>query len=235
MAEFPTTQWSLVLALKGADSLRCSEALSALCGAYWYPLYAFARRRGYPHEEAADLTQAFFLQLIEKETFQQADAALGRLRSFLLTSFRNFLANVHDHGRALKRGGTWLRVEFDPAALANRYDRAQPNVDDPERVYLRQWALTVLSRAMEALKAQETERGRSREFEQLSPLLTGDASAQGYRHAAAALGKSEGALRVELHRLRRRFARVLRQEVAATVASSGDVDEELRALLEVLA
>jgi RNA polymerase sigma factor (sigma-70 family) len=235
MAEFPTTQWSLVLAIKGADALRCSEALGALCEAYWYPLYAFARRRGHPHDEASDLTQAFFLQLIEKNILQHADAALGRLRSFLLTSFKNFLANVHDHGRALKRGGRWRQVEFDPAVLADRYDRARPDAGDPERMYQRQWALTVLARAMDALKVQEAARGRRREFEQLSALLIGEAPQYGYRHAAAALGKSEGAVRVELHRLRKRFSTRLRQEVAATVASTGDVDEELRVLLEVLA
>jgi RNA polymerase sigma factor (sigma-70 family) len=233
--EFPTTRWSVVLALKSTDPLRCREALGFLCEAYWYPLYVFARRRGQPHEEAADLTQAFFLQLLEKDTLQRADAARGRLRSFLLGSFKNFLANVHDHRGAQKRGGRWLRVEIDAAVLGERYDRAQPDPNNPERAYQRQWALTVVTRAMDRLKTDERARGRGADFDQLSVLLTDDAPQHGYRHAADALGKSEGAVRVEVHRLRKRFATKLRQEVAATVASSDDVEEELRALLDALA
>jgi RNA polymerase sigma factor (sigma-70 family) len=233
--EFPTTRWSVVLALKSTDPLQCREALSVLCEAYWYPLYVFARRRGHPHEEAADLTQAFFLQLLEKDTLQRADATRGRLRSFLLGSFKNFAANVHDHREAQKRGGRWLRVEIDAAVLGDRYDRAQPDHHNPERAYQRQWALTVVTRAMEMLQTDEVARGRGRGFDQLSALLTGDASHHGYRHAAEALGKSEGAVRVEVHRLRKRFATKLREEVAATVASSDDVEEELRALLDMLA
>ena len=228
-----TTNWTLILKAEAADSEVRRGALAGLCDAYWYPLYAFARRRGASHDDAADLTQAFFVHLIDKHALSGLDREHVRFRPYLLASFKHFEADAGDRRTALKRGGGFVRVTFDPSVLEPRYAAMVSDREDPERLFERQWALTLLTRARERLRASYVEGGRARDFEVLAPaLLPGERVA--IASLAAALGIGEGAVRVALHRFRRRFGTALREEVAATVGDPGHVEPELRYLLGVL-
>jgi RNA polymerase sigma-70 factor (ECF subfamily) len=209
--------------------------MAELCEAYWYPLYAFARRRGSSHEDAADLTQAFFVHLIDKHALRGLDPALVKFRPYLLASFKNFECDMRDRTTALKRGGDRVRVTFDPAVLERRYTAVACSDEDPEQLYARQWALTLLERARERLRLAYVSANKTREFDALGPHLVSSAGANAGRDVAQALGVSEGAARVALHRLRRRFAAELRAEVARTVDGPDQVEAELRFLLTVLA
>jgi RNA polymerase sigma factor (sigma-70 family) len=203
------------------------EALTTLCETYWYPLYAFLRSRGHQPETAEDLTQAFFARLIEKHSLQRADPARGRFRSFLLTSLIHFAANEHDRQIARKRGGKSpvLTLEFE--AAEGRF-QLEPSTDEtPERIFDRRWALTLLDRVIANLRTEMIRRGKQSSFEALKPYLTGDAPQLSYAETAAALGISEAAVKVAVHRLRRRFRDVLREEIAQTVSSPEDVEDEL--------
>jgi RNA polymerase sigma factor (sigma-70 family) len=230
---FSTTNWSLILRVDASASQVRQAALAELCQAYWYPLYSFARRRGSDHDDASDLTQAFFVHLIEKHALRGVAPTQGRFRSFLLASFKHFQSDARDRLHALKRGGGLIEIPWDAEVLETRYRAARSSVDDPEKLFDRQWALTLLERARARLRADYVGDAKTRDFEVMLPYLTQHGE-RGRQELAAALGTTEGAARVAIHRFKRRFGAALRAEVASTVSDSEQVDSELRFLLEAL-
>jgi RNA polymerase sigma-70 factor (ECF subfamily) len=231
---FPTTAWSVVSKARLGLSAESRSALAELCEAYWQPLYVYARRRGQGADEARDLTQGYFAVLLEKDYLGDVRPREGRFRAFLLASFRNFLSKERDRSRALKRGGGAVPLSID-AARAEAWHAAEPvESRTPEAVFERRWALTVLERALDRLRREAADARRGEEFERLHGYLTGREPRTPYREVAAELGMSEGAVKVAVHRLRQRFGRLLRAEIAATVADPGQVDDELRHLLAVI-
>ena len=211
------------------------EALSQLCELYWPPLYGFARRQGYSVEQAQDLTQAFFARFLEKQDVQDADPARGRFRSFLLGSFKHFLANEYDRERAKKRGGDQVKIALEVDAAEARFV-AEPADDlTPEALFERQWALGVIDRVMDALRADLMKSGKEATFDELKGLLVGEKEQGGYAAIARTLGTSEGAIKVTVHRLRQKFRERLRAEIAATVADDAEIEDEIRYLMAILA
>ena len=211
------------------------EALSQLCELYWPPLYGFARRQGYSVEQAQDLTQAFFARFLEKQDVQDADPARGRFRSFLLGSFKHFLANEYDRERAKKRGGDQVKIALEVDSAEARF-AAEPADDlTPEALFERQWALGVIDRVMDALRADLMKSGKEATFDELKGLLVGEKEQGGYAAIARTLGTSEGAIKVTVHRLRQKFRERLRAEIAATVADDAEIEDEIRYLMAILA
>ena len=210
------------------------EALSQLCELYWPPLYSYARRHGYSVEEAQDLTQAFFARFLEKRDVQAADPQRGRFRSFLLTSFKHFVANEHDRERAKKRGGGQVPIALEVETAEARYAAEPPDTLTPEALFERQWALGVIDRAMAVLRADLVKAGKEATFEHLKGLLIGEKEEGGYAEIARTLGTTEGAIKVTVHRLRRRFRDQLRVEIGATVSDDSEIDDEIRYLIAVL-
>jgi len=233
-SDFPTTRWSLVISAALEPGSAPREAMARLCEAYWFPLYAFVRRRGSAREDAQDLVQQFFVQLIETRFIDAAQPAAGRFRSFLLHAMKQFLIDQKRREVALKRGGGAVPVPIDIEYAEGRYGGATAGLHPPEREYERQWALTVFDRAFAALEADAARRGRERQFRRLSPYLTDGSPQPSYREVAAELGTSEGAIRVAVLRLRRRFGRKLREIVADTVADRKAIDDEIRRLAAAL-
>ncbi len=229
-SRFATTQWSVVLAAGDGNDTRARQALETLCNAYWYPLYAYARRRGYDPDQAGDVTQAFFADLLERQALRGLDRDKGRFRAFLLASIRNFFSHQRDRDEAAKRGGGAHTVSLDAEEAERRFNLEPAAELTPEQVFERRWGLTVMERAMARLKAQVESGGRPQLFAALKPYLTGGADAS-YREVAAELEMSVGAVKVAVHRLRRSYGRLLRQEIAETVADPAQVDDELRYLL----
>jgi len=234
---FPTTRWSRVAAAGGGDVSDAREALAELCAAYWFPVYAYVRRKGHDPERALDLTQDYFARLLEKGTVAAADPDKGRFRSFLLIDCSFFLADRRDHERALKRGGGRGVVPIDAHDVEGRYRREPAHGDTPERLFERAWALAVLDRALDDLRGHYAATGRAVLFERLRPALTADPGAAPQAEIGRELGLTPGAVQVALHRLRARFAAALRGRVAATLdnPTAAEVDEEIRALFAVLA
>jgi RNA polymerase sigma factor (sigma-70 family) len=212
------------------SSAGAREALATLCETYWYPLYGFLRSRGYSAEDAQDLTQAFFVRVLEKHTIGHADPARGRFRSFLLTALKNFAANEHDKEIAGKRGGGVPIVSLEFEGAEGRFQLEPPSDETPERVFDRRWALTLLDRVMSRLKAEGVRAGKKSQFEGLKTYLTGDQPQLTYAQTATELGISEGAAKVAVHRLRRHFRDLVRDEIAQTVSSPEEIDDELRHL-----
>jgi len=232
---FVTTRWTVVLSAQDKDAPQSSEALESLCRIYWRPLYAYARRLGHAPADAQDLTQEFFARLLEKQWLAAADREKGRFRTFLLVALKRFLANEWDRAHRQKRGGYATHLPLDTAVAEARYLTDLAKKLPADRVYERRWALTLLEQTMNRLRAEFSQAGKAAEFERLKVFLTADKSAIACADVARELGMSEGAARVAAHRLRRRFREVFREEVAHTVASAEDVDEEFRHLLEALA
>jgi RNA polymerase sigma factor (sigma-70 family) len=229
--EFHTTRWSLVLAAQqGADATHMHRAMSTLCQDYWYPLYAFVRRRGHSPHDAQDLTQAFFLSLLE--TPAAADPARGKFRSYLLGALKNFLANDWHRGQTQKRGGGQRLVEWDALDAEARYALEPAGHSDPEALYDRRWAMELLARAVEKMRAEFAAKGQAETFEVLKGTLSGAGPAR--EEIAQQLGMSEGALKVAVHRLRQSYREVLRAEIAETVDSPEEIDAEMRHLVAVL-
>jgi RNA polymerase sigma-70 factor (ECF subfamily) len=228
--DFASTRWSLVLAARHADTPGADEALASLCQSYWYPLYAYARRRGYSADDAQDLTQGFFAKLIEKHYLDAADSERGRFRAFLLTAFKRFLSKERQHALAEKRGGGRRLVPLDFERAESRFVCEPVTSDTPERIYERQWAVTLLERAMVQLRDEFETSDKHDEFDQLKVFLTGEAAAPCYREVAGALGMTEGAVKVAVHRLRRSFRAAVVAEIAQTVALRADIDDELHTL-----
>jgi RNA polymerase sigma-70 factor (ECF subfamily) len=228
---FETTRWSLVLAaVSGGPSAGADEALATLCETYWYPLYAFLRSRGHSAEDAQDLTQSFFARLLEKQTIRHADPARGRFRSFLLASLKNFAANERDRAGASRRGGDVPILSLELETAEGRFGMELPSDETPERVYDRRWALALLDRVMSRLHAEAAQSAKPFHFDRLKSYLTGDQPHLSYAHTASDLGTSEGAVKVAVHRLRRRFRDLVRDEIAQTLSSPEEIDDELRHL-----
>lgn len=231
---FATTNWSVVVAASGADSPHAAVALSALCERYWYPLYAFVRRRGYGSADAQDLTQAFFAMVLEKNSFSVADPDRGRFRSFLLGALSNFLMNYWREGCTQKRGGNRPLLSLNFHHAEERYIAEPSHQLTAERIYDRKWALTLLETAMGKLSEEYTQAGKDVLFDGIKSRLGGDSPSISIRHIAAELQMTEGAVKVAVHRLRRRYRDLLRNEIADTVANPADVDDELRTLFDLL-
>jgi len=231
VSRFATTQWNVVLAARDGSESQAQLALASLCEAYWVPLYAYVRRRGHSAEDASDLTQAFFADLLSRDFLGAIDRSRGRFRSFLLASLEHFLSHERDKEQALKRGGATRTLSLDADAAESRYRHEPTDHLTPERVFERRWGLTVMERAMDRLEAEFGD--QPARFVHFKPCLTGD-SPNRYRDIAAALGMTEVAVKTAVHRLRERYGRLLRDEVAETVASETDVDDEVRHLLGVI-
>jgi RNA polymerase sigma-70 factor (ECF subfamily) len=232
--QFRTTHWSVVLAAKEDSSPAAADALSQLCRAYWYPLYAYVRRKGYAAEDCEDLTQAFFARFLEKHWLGSVDRQKGKFRSFLLASLEHFLAKEWVRAHRLKRGGGQTIVAWEGCDPEERY-RLEPADDwTAERVYERRWALTVLEQAMSALAAEYAATGKQPVFEELKPFISGVDEEVSYPELAARLRMSEGAVRVAVHRLRQRYGESVRGEIAKIVQRPEDIEEELRHLFAAL-
>ena len=229
---FATTRWSQVIAAAGV-SPTADIALAELCEAYWYPIYAFVRRSGHSVDDASDLTQAFFMCVLEKHYLKDARPDRGRFRSFLLASVRHFLSNERDWRMTLRRGGRQPHMSLDFGTGEERYQLELPDELTPERVYERRWTLAVLDKAMVRLSDKYDNAGRRELFRRLKGYLVGDEPAS-YRELADALEVSEGSLRVAVHRLRKDYKTTLRDAIAETVERDEDVDDELRYLLKVV-
>jgi RNA polymerase sigma-70 factor (ECF subfamily) len=227
---FVTTRWTVVLAAGRGGTQESQEALASLCGAYWYPLYAFVRRLGRRPEEAQDLTQAFFARLLEKNYLRAADPGRGRFRSFLLAAFKHFLSKERERTRAQKRGGGRKHLPLDFEAGERRYSLEPAHELTAERLYEQRWALTVLDQVLARLRGEFSHGGKADLFERLKGYLTGEGAVRPYREAAAELGTTEAAFKMAVHRLRQRFREALLAEIAQTVAGPEEVDEELRHL-----
>jgi RNA polymerase sigma factor (sigma-70 family) len=232
---FATTQWSVVLTAGQPDTTRADAALEKLCRTYWYPLYAYVRRRGQSAVDAQDLTQAFFARLLERNWVGDADRSRGRFRTFLLTAMSRFLAGEWDKVRAQKRGGGHAHVPLQLDTAEIRYGLEPVDDHTPEQSYERRWALTLLETVLRRLKEEYDHEGRGELFAQLTPSLTGGRESQPYAELAGQLKMNEGAVKVAVHRLRKRYRQLLRSEITQTMTETEDVDEELRHLFGVLA
>ena len=226
-ARFETTRWSLIVAATGSQSAAAKQALAELCESYWYPLYAYVRRQGQSIEDAQDAVQSFILLLLDRQDLQGLRPERGRFRSFLLVSLRNFLSNRRDHDQALKRGGGEFPVSLEFGTAESRYLLEPLDAATPETFFDRNWAVAVLDQAFGRIKADWDARGKSLEFERLKACLMGELPDEGYKAVAAESGTTEAAVKMAVHRLRRRFEQELRSEVADTVTDN-DVDDELR-------
>ncbi len=231
---FTTTHWSLVLAAAGGKDARGGEALDRLCQVYWYPLYAFVRRQGHAPHDAQDLTQEFFLRLLDKDFLADIDRSKGRFRSFLLAALKHFLSKQWARGKALKRGGGRTLLPLDTLSAEDRYRREPQDNATPERLFERRWALALLDQVLSRLSKEYDSARKRAVFEQLQGCLTGDRDLLPYAELAARLGMTEGAVKVAVHRLRQRYRSVLRQEIAETVADPAEIDDEIRQLFAVL-
>ena len=231
---FTTTHWSLVLAAAGSEDARGREALASLCQVYWYPLYAFVRRQGHGPHDAQDLTQEFFVQLLEKEYLGDADRSKGKFRSFLLAALKHFLSKQWARAKTLKRGGGRTLVPLDTLSAEDRYCREPEDNATPERLFERRWAVTLLDRVLTRLSKEYEATGKQAMFARLQGCLTGDRDLLPYAELAAKLGMTEGAVKVAVHRLRQRYRGVLRDEIAQTVADPTEIDDEIRQLFSAL-
>jgi len=233
-AAFQTTSWSLVVAAAADPTIDSGKALSALCEIYWSPVYAFVRRRGYDQDQALDLTQGFFALLLEKGYLGDADWQRGKFRAFLQTAVKRFLANEWDRAHALKRGGHRAPLSIDSMDVEVWYAPQVTEHRTPGDLFDRRWALAVLEHAMARLREEFSAKERQEQFEKLSMFLDGDPHGTSYEAVGAELGSSPGAIRVAVHRLRRRFRELLREEIAATVSGTEEIDEEIRFLISTL-
>jgi RNA polymerase sigma-70 factor (ECF subfamily) len=224
--EFPTTRLSLVLAAASSEQTRAQNAMAELCRIYWNPLCSYVRSQVHDRAAAEDLTQSFIARMIEKDALRHFSRERGRFRSFLLMSLKNFLANERDSAEAQKRGGgmTFLPLEQTDAQVH----------ETPDRLFERQWALEVLNRAVERVRAESTSAGRAGQFERLKVYLTGEGELARYRDLGEELGMTENAVKVMIHRLRQRFHQAIREEISMTVTDEAAIGEEIRYLIAVL-
>lgn len=231
---FATTRWTIVLAARRRDTPQAEVALEELCRTYWYPLYAFARRRGNSREDAEDLTQAFFARLLEKNYLEAIDSEKGKFRAFLLVALKRFLANEWDRAHRQKRGGGELALSLDWQDADARYQVDPADNLSPDKLYDRAWAVTILERVITRLRSEQDAEGKKKTFDVLKEFLAAAKSDVRSQEAAAALGLSDGAVRVAIHRLRRRYRELLREEIAQTLADPAQADEEMKALVSAL-
>ncbi len=227
---FATTHWTVVLAAGCRSTPQAAVALEELCRTYWYPLYAYIRRRGYAREDAEDLAQAFFARLLEKNYLEGLSSEKGKFRAFLLAALKHFLANEWDRANRQKRGGGATVLSLNWQSGDSRYQIDPADNLSPDKLYDRAWAVTLLERVITRLREESIADGKAKLFEQLKPFLMTGKSAIPYAEAAASLDLTEGAVRVAVHRLRQRYRELLRQEISQTLSNSAQVEEELRAL-----
>jgi len=227
---FATTHWTVVLAAGRRAAPEADRALEQLCRTYWYPLYAYVRRHGHAKEDAEDLTQGFFASFLKRNYLEGLSSEKGRFRGFLLAALKHFLANEWDKSQRQKRGGGAAVLSLDWQDADTRYQVDPADRLSPDKLYDRAWALTLLEQVINRLREEGAAEGKGKAFEQLKPFLMASESAIPYAEAAARLGLSEGAARVAVHRLRKRYRELLRQEIAQTLSEPADLEEELRAL-----
>ena len=230
---FDTTRWSLVIRAADEANPEARDALDALCRIYWPPIYAFLRRRGWSITDAEDLTQGFFLNLLNRGGISRARADRGRFRTFLLSSLKNFIADEHDRDEAQKRGGGQRVLSLDAGESEDWLAREPSRDESPDQVFDRRWAGTVIERALGRLEEVMTSTLGPERFAALRPFLSGEVTGK-YADVSRALGVGESAVRVGVHRMRRRFGEILRDEVAHTVGSATDIEDELRHLRQIL-
>jgi RNA polymerase sigma factor (sigma-70 family) len=231
---FATTRWSVVVAAGRTPSPDTRQALAALCEAYWYPLYAFVRRKGHSVDDAQDLTQAFFAELLEKDRLRAADRERGRFRTFLLASLEHFLANQWRRAGAAKRGRGRPTISLDLERGESQYRLEPAHELTPEKLYERRWALTMLDNALSKLREEYAQREKLDLFDRLRGCLGGDKQRVPYAQLAADLDMTEAAIKVAVHRLRKRYRDILRAEIAETVDSPEEIDDELRDLFRAV-
>lgn len=231
---FATTHWSVVLQAGQPGAPGYQQALETLCRGYWFPLYAYLRRHGYDSHQAEDYTQAFFCKVLEKQVLRSADSKRGRFRSFLLATLKNFLADEHDRARAQKRGGGRKLLSIDFNEAENQYALEPADRLSPEKLFDKSWALTVLERTMACLKTELAGKNKKELFDHLKIYLTAEKGSIPYRDTAAELNMTEAAVRTAVHRLRRHYRKSLRDEIAQTVASEDQIDEEIDDLFAAL-
>jgi DNA-directed RNA polymerase specialized sigma24 family protein len=232
--QFRTTHWSVLLSAKNLESPESEQAIATLCETYWYPLYAYVRCTGYAPEEAEDLTQGFFARFLERRLWESVDKNRGRFRSFLLVSIRNFLADEHDKSVAIKRGGGRPLVSLDAQQAEERYGLEPAHDIRPEKLFERRWALSLLSAVFDRLGKDYRRAGKGELFQVIQAFLTPGFDQVDFQSAIKQLQMREGTLRMAIHRLRRRYGQLLRQEVAHTVAHENEVEDEIRHLHTVL-
>jgi DNA-directed RNA polymerase specialized sigma24 family protein len=229
---FVTTRWTIVLTAQGQRSRQADVALEELCRVYWYPLYVYVRRRTETREDAEDLTQSFFARFLEKNYLEGITSQKGRFRAFLLISLKHFLANEWDRAHSQKRGGGAATLPLDLQSADTRYHNDPADNLSPDKLYDRAWAITLLEQVIARLRRECATDGRLELFEQLKPVLTEGKGAVDCSRAGAALGIGEGAVRVAIHRFRKRYRELLREEIAQTLFDPAQANEELHALFQ---
>jgi RNA polymerase sigma-70 factor (ECF subfamily) len=234
MEHFATTRWTLVLDAQTARTPRGQQALATLCEVYWYPLYAYLRRRGHSADDAQDLTQGFFASLLEHDALDTVDKTRGRFRSFLLAALNHHVSNARDRERTKKRGGSVPHVSLDHVNAKERYEREPADQWTPERAFDRNWALAVLDRVLSRVRDECHKKGKQLLFEHLKICLTGDRSDVSYHQLGLRLEMSDGAVKQAVHRLRRRYREVLYDEIGRTVSTMDDIERELQYLIAAL-
>ena len=232
---FATTRWTVVLAAGRRSTPQAEQALEELCRTYWYPLYAYVRRHGQTREDAEDLTQEFFARLLQKNYLEGLRSEKGKFRAFLLAALKHFLANEWDRANRQKRGGGATVLSLDWQDAETRYQIDPADELAPDKLYDRMWAVALLERVIARLNQESIAEGKTAVLDKLRPFLMVGKSAIPYADAAAALGVSEGAVRVTVHRLRRRYRELLREEIGQTLSEPAQVEEELRALFSAFA
>ena len=234
-SRFATTHWSVVLAAGDSSSPRHEQALSTLCQTYWFPLYAYLRRQGHNAHQAEDYTQAFFAQILEKQYLSQVEPKPGKFRSFSLTALKHFLSKERDRVLALKRGGGRRLLSLDFENAENKYSIEPVFELSPEKLFEKSWALTVLQQTMDRLETESAKTNKKKLFDRLKVYLSVEKSSIPYSDVATELDMTEGAVRVAVHRLRRQYRELLRDEIIQTVATEDEIDEEIRDLFTALA
>jgi RNA polymerase sigma-70 factor (ECF subfamily) len=231
---FATTHWSVVLNAGQAASPEAAVALEQLCLTYWYPLYAFVRRKGHGPHDAQDLTQAFFARLLEKNYIAQADRERGRFRTYLLAALTHFLADEWDKARRLKRGGGREIISFDAASAEERYRLEPVNPLDAAKLYERRWVTTLFDKVLARLEEEFRDSDKGKSFDQLKGSLLAEETGVSYAELGGQLGMKEDAVKQAVHRMRRRYRELFREEIEQTVSGPGEVEDELKYLFAVL-
>ncbi|PWU21137.1 MAG: RNA polymerase subunit sigma-24 [Verrucomicrobia bacterium] len=231
---FATTHWSVVLAVGQGESNQSEQALEKLCRAYWYPLYAYTRRRGCDAHQAQDLVQGFFVHFLAKNYLEGVSSERGKFRSFLLTCFNHFLSNEWDRSQTLKRGGRHTFISLHDEDAEERYTHEPATSATPDKIFERRWALAVLEHALQRLQQELATTGRAAQFERLKGFLEGEVARGDYDRAAADLKVSPGAVAMAVNRLRQRYRQLVREEVAQTVGEMSQIEEEMRHLIAAL-
>lgn len=233
--DFSTTNWSVVLAAVHSDPATAMAALERLCRRYWYPVYAFVRQRGHDIHQSEDLTQGFFHFVLERQALQRVDRQKGRFRTFILTALTNFLHNERDKSQTHKRGGRHQVISLDEEFAESVYTLEATSGETPETLFDRRWAAMLVRRVLDELRHEHEQRGKGALFAGVQPFLTGEPVGADYDRLALHLGMEAGAVKVALHRARRRFGELLRNEVAHTVSQPEEVEAEIRHLLAAMA